>query len=132
MLQLYSSGIDISANTAVPFDNNILQTSPVAVQIAPANLSLRAPGIYEVSVDGFATAGAAGLVTMQLYADGVPLEQAVSSFTGAAATVGNFHFKTFVEVSGCCCQASSVTLRLMNAGIAVTDAHVNISVLKVR
>ena len=132
MLQLYSSGIDIAANAAVPFENTNLQTGCVAVQTAPANVSLTKPGIYEISVDGFATAGAAGLVTMQLYADGIAVEQAVSSFTGAAAAVGNFHFKTFVEVGGCCCRGANTVLRLMNAGIAVTDAHVNLTVLKVR
>lgn len=132
MLQLYSSGIDISANAAVPFENSNLQAGCVAMQTAPANVSLTKPGIYEVSVDGFATAGEAGLVTMQLYADGMPLEQAISSFTGAADAVGNFHFKTFVEVGGCCCRGATTVLRLMNAGIAVTDVHVNIAVLKVR
>ena len=58
--------------------------------------------------------------------------QAISSFTGVAATVDTFGFKTFVQVSEnncpCNCISSPTVLQVRNGATALTDAHINIVV----
>lgn len=135
MLQAYSTGLAITANTAVPFNNVIIDKGCAERLTAPATIELDKRGVYLVEVDGFATGGAAGANTMQLYMNGVALPQAISSFTAAAATISDFGFKTLIQVSenncNCNCFTSPTVLQLRNGDIALTDVHANVVVTKI-
>jgi len=136
MLQAYSSNLAIDANAAFPFNNATIDKGCAEKLSAPATIQLNQRGVYLVEVDGFATGAAAGVNTVQLNVNGVALPQAISSFTTAAATVANFGFKTFVQVSenncNCNCFSSPTVLQVLNGEQALTDAHINIVVTKIR
>lgn len=136
MLQAYSSDLDIAANAAFPFNNVTLDKGCGETLSAPASIQLNQRGVYLVEVDGFATPAAETLVSAQLYVNGVAQPQAISSFTGVAATADTFGFKTFVQVAEnncpCNCVSSPTVLQVINGITALTDAHINIVVTKIR
>lgn len=135
MLQVYSSNLDIAANTAFSFNNQTVNKGCADVLSAPATIQLNQRGVYLVEVDGFATGTAAGANTVQLYVNGVAYPQAVSSFTTAAATISNYGFKTFVQVvnnnCNCNCVSSPTVLQVLNGEQPLTDAHINVVVTKI-
>ena len=136
MLQAYSSDLDVAANTAFPFNNVTLDKGCGETLSAPASIQLNQRGVYLVEVDGFAIPAAATLVSAQLYVNGVAQPQAISSFTGVAASADTFGFKAFVQVSEnncqCNCISSPTVLQIRNGITALTDAHINIVVTKIR
>ena len=136
MLQAYSSNLTIAANTAFPFNNVTLDKGCGEVLSAPASIQLNHRGVYLVQVDGFGTGAAAAQGTAQLIVNGVAQPQAFSSYTAAAATISNFGFKTFVQVSEnncpCNCVSSPTVLQVLNGEAALTDAHINVVVTKIR
>lgn len=135
MLQAYSSNLAVAANTAFPFNNVTLDKGCAETLSAPATVQLNKRGVYLVEVDGFATPAAATLVSAQLYVNGVAQPQAISSFTGVAATADTFGFKTFVQVAenncNCNCFSSPTVLQVRNGETELTDAHINIVVTKI-
>ena len=136
MLQAYSSNLAVAANAAFPFNNITVDKGCSDTLSAPASIQLNQRGVYLVEVDGFATPAAATLVSVQLYVNGVAQPQATSSFTGVAATVDTFSFKTFVQVTenncNCNCTSSPTVLQVINGATALTDAHINVVVTKIR
>ena len=136
MLQAYSSNLAVAANAAFPFNNVTVDKGCSDTLSAPASIQLNKRGVYLVEVDGFATPAAATLVSVQLYVNGVAQPQATSSFTGVVAAVDTFSFKTFVQVTenncNCNCTSSPTVLQVINGDTALTDAHINIVVTKIR
>ena len=136
MLQAYSSNLSVAANAAFPFNNSVVDKGCAENLSAPASIQLNQRGVYLVEVDGFGTADAATLVSVQLYSNGVALPQAVSSFTGVSAATDTFGFKALIQVSdnNCCCNCTSspTVLQVRNGDTALTDAHINIVVTKIR
>ena len=134
MLEVYSSNLDVAAGAAIPLNNVIIQKGNTAVNSAPATVQLNRSGVYMVHCDGFCTAGAAGDVTIQMTKNGLLQPQAISTFTGAAATTDTFEFNTLVQVpnnnTNCCCSSPTI-LQFINNGIAVSGLHINVCVTKV-
>lgn len=135
MLQAYSTDLTVAENAAFPFNNVTVDKGCAERLTAPASIELEKRGVYLVEVDGFATPGAATLVSVQLYVNGVAQPQAISSFTGVAATADTFNFKTLVQVNenncNCNCYTSPTVLQIRNGETALTDAHINCVVTKI-
>jgi len=136
MLQAYSSNLDVAANAAFPFNNSVVDKGCAENLSAPATVQLNQRGVYLVEVDGYATGAAASDNLVQLYVNGSAMPQAVSGFTTAAGTISNFGFKTLVQVSenncNCNCYTSPTILQVLNGEQALTAAHINIVVTKIR
>ena len=137
MLQVYSSNIAVDANTVFPFNNVVVDKGCGEALSAPATIQLNKQGIYLVEMDGFATPDAATMVSIQLIVNGVAQPQAITSFMGTAVTgTQNFGFKTFVRVmeNNCPCNmlTSPTTLQFMNGITALSDAHINVVITKIR
>lgn len=136
MLQAYSSNLSVAANAAFPFNNVTVDKGCAETLSAPASIQLNQRGVYLVEVDGFGTGAAAGENIIQLNVNGVALPQAITSFTTATTTISNFGFKTFVQVAEnncpCNCTSSPTVLQLVNGEQALTEAHVNIVVTKIK
>ena len=137
MLQIYSSDLTVGANTVFPFNNVVLDKGCAEALSAPATIQLNKQGVYLVEMDGFATPDAATEVTVQLYVNGIPQPQAISSFVPAAVTdTRTFGFKTFVRASenNCNgnCLTSPTTIQFMNGDTALSDAHINVVITKIR
>ncbi len=137
MLQVYSSNINVDANTVFPFNNVVIDKGCSEKLSAPATIQLNERGLYEIDVDGYATPDAATMVTVQLYVDGVAQPQAISGFMGTAVTAtDSFSFKTFVRKiennCNCNCLTSPTIIQIMNGETALSDAHINVVVTKIR
>ena len=137
MLQVYSSNLAVDANTVFPFNNVVLDKGCGEALSAPATIQLNKQGIYLVEMDGFATPDAATAVSVQLYVNGVAQPQAITSFVPASITdARTFGFKTFVRVlennCPCNCLTSPTTLQFMNGETAISDAHINVVITKIR
>ena len=137
MLQIYSSDLAVGANTVFPFNNVVLDKGCAEALSAPATIQLNKQGVYLVEMDGFATPDAATEVSVQLYVNGIPQPQAISSFVPAAVTdARTFGFKTFVRAfennCNCNCLTSPTTIQFMNGDTALSDAHINVVITKIR
>ena len=137
MFQAYSSNLAVDANAMFPFNNVVLDKGCGETLSAPATIQLNQRGIYLVEMDGFATPDAATEVSVQLVVNGVLQPQAITSFVPAAITdTRTFGFKTFVRVlqnnCQCNCLTSPTTLQFQNGATALTDAHINVVVTKIR
>ena len=137
MFQAYSSNLAVDANAMFPFNNVVLDKGCGETLSAPATIQLNQRGIYLVEMDGFATPDAATEVSVQLMVNGVLQPQAITSFVPAAVTdTRAFGFKTFVRVlennCQCNCLTSPTTLQFQNGATALTDAHINVVVTKIR
>lgn len=137
MLQVYSSNLALDANTVFPFNNIVVDKGCGEALSAPATIQLNKAGVYLVEMDGFATPEAATEVSVQLIVNGVAQPQAISSFVPASITdTRTFGFKAFVRVlqnnCNCNCLTSPTTLQFMNGDTAVTDAHINVVITKIR
>lgn len=137
MLQAYSSNLAVDANSVFPFNNVVVDKGCAEALSAPATIQLNKMGVYLVEMDGFATPEAATEVTVQLIVNGVAQPQAISSFVPASITdARTFGFKTFVRVlennCNCNCLTSPTTLQFMNGNTAISDAHINVVITKIR
>lgn len=137
MLQVYSSNLAVDANAMFPFNNVFLDKGCGETLSAPATIQLNQRGVYLVEMDGFATPDAATEVSVQLMVNGVLQPQAITSFIPASVTDARaFGFKTFVRVlennCQCNCLTSPTTLQFQNGATALTDAHINVVVTKIR
>lgn len=137
MLQVYSDNLAVAANTVFPFNNVVVDKGCAENLSAPATIQLNKVGIYLVEMDGFATPDAATEVSVQLMVNGVAQPQAISTFVPAAVTdTRTFGFKTFVRVlennCPCNCLTAPTTLQFMNGDTAVSDAHINVVITKIR
>ena len=137
MLQVYSDNLTVAENTVFQFNNVVMDKGCAETLNAPATIQLNKQGVYLVEMDGFATPDAATEVTVQLVVNGVAQPQAISSFVPAAITdTRTFGFKTFVRVlennCQCNCLTAPTTLQFVNGTTALTDAHINVVVTKIR
>ena len=137
MLQVYSDNLAVAASTVYPFNNVVMDKGCAEQLSAPATIQLNKQGVYLVEMDGYATPDAATAVSIQLMVNGVAQPQAITSFTPASITdTRTFGFKTFVRVlennCQCNCLTAPTTLQFMNGETAVSDAHINVVITKIR
>ena len=137
MLQIYSNNLTVDANTVFPFNNVVVDKGCSETLSAPATIQLNKQGVYLVEMDGFATPEAATAVSVQLIVNGISQPQAISTFVPASITdARTFGFKTFVRVlennCPCNCLTSPTTLQFMNGDTALSDAHINVVITKIR
>ena len=137
MLQIYSDNLTVAESAVFPFNNVVLYKGCAESLSAPATIQLNQRGVYLVEMDGFATPDAATEVSVQLMVNGVAQPQAISTFVPAAVTdTRTFGFKTFVRAfennCNCNCLTSPTTLQFVNGTTALSDAHINVVITKIR
>lgn len=124
MIQAYSIGISVPANSSVPFNNVNPKKGNTVELVGAGTIQFNKKGIYMVSVD----ASSAASVELQLMRDGVLLPQAQS--TGL-----NPSFLTLIQVpqdNTCCCATTPVSCQLVNVGTAAAALdNVNLVVTKI-
>lgn len=135
MIQIYSDGVTVAAGGTYPLNTTVFFKGSTASQNAVGSVGANNRGVYNVHVDGFATLADAGVYSIQLTRNGIPLPQAISSMNVAAGEIGSGSFETLivVEESNCSCDWTSVatSLGVINSSESdVTDAHINILVSK--
>lgn len=122
MIEAYSTNIDVTADSAIPFNSTSVIKGCTVTHPSADTVNLNKCGVYMVSVDASST----DAFTIQLYKDGVAQPQAQS-------TGGSTGFKTLVQVdknNTCCACTSPVSLQVM-CDTATTLINANICVTKV-
>lgn len=122
MLEIYSTDLDITADTFVPFQNVALKKGCTAELSGTSTINLNKCGVYMVAVDASATTA----TTLQLYKNGIAQPQAQSTGTSPS-------FVTLVQVpenNSCCPCASGVSLQLMNSTETVLS-NCNVTITKI-
>lgn len=135
MIQVSSSNLTVPAATTYTL-SNVSINKGCAERMSGSNaIALEKRGIYLVEADGYCTPSAAGTVLTQLYVNGVAQSNAQSSFTGETTTIGNWAFKTLVQVSenncNCNCYTNPTILQFMNGETAIGSAYINVVVTKI-
>ena len=122
MLEVYSTDLEITADTFVAFQNVSVKKGSTAELTGTGTIELNKCGVYMVSVD----ASASVATSLQLYKNGIAQPQAQGTGTTPS-------FITLVQVpeNNCCCPCTSgVTLQVMNSTEAVLS-NVNCVVTKI-
>lgn len=88
MLQVYSANVEVGAGGSLPLNNVTVEKGCTVTTAGASSIALNKCGIYEVSIN---TASAAA-ASIQLYVNGVPKAEAISTGTNAG-------FTTLVPVS---------------------------------
>lgn len=98
-----------------------------SVQQSNDSIILGDAGYYHVSVSATFTAPAAGIATISLLQNGLPVQGASASTSVVTATteVNTLSFDAVVRVS--CCGAP-VTLTILNSGVAIDSSNIAIDV----
>ncbi len=122
MLEVYSTNIDVTADTAIPLNNVSFKKGCTATLSGTSTIALNKCGVYMVSCDSSASTE----TTIQLYKNGVALPQAQGTGT-------NPSFVTLISVdenNTCCPCSAPVNLQVMNTTAATFD-NVNVVVTKI-
>ena len=136
MIQVYSNGVSVAAGGTYPLNNVTFYKGNTAVQSAAGSVALNKRGVYIVQVDGFATLATAGIYSIQLTRNGVPVPQAISTTNVAAGEIGSGSFTSLITVAenDCPCNwtTSAVTLGIVNPETAedITEGHINMIITK--
>lgn len=122
MIQAYSQNITVTAMQAIPFNSVSLKKGCTATQTGVSTFALNKCGVYEVTCG----VSAAATETIQLYKDGVPVQE-------ARRTGNSPNFTTLVQVdrnNSCCACDSPVTIQVMSVTAAtLADASITITKL---
>ena len=133
MLQVYSTNIAVDETSFVPLQNVKTQKGCSATMSGTSTINLNKCGVYRITVDASATPVTPGLMSIDLYRDGVAMPEAQSSVTGTADTTSPMSFETFVQVSSnntCRCCDRPVTIQVFNSGVDATFMNLNVTVDK--
>ena len=100
MLRAYSKNIEVAANSPIPFNTDKFDIGRnVGHTSGSSSFIIRSSGFYEVNLDiSFTTAEAPTTqpVTVQLYADGVAIPDAIIMTNVTATEVVNASFNTII------------------------------------
>ena len=137
-LEAYSVNITVPANTPIPLNIRTIEKGEFAScnNNGTSNIVFNKCGLYKVSVTASAVASdAAGDITIQLYQDGTPIANAVSTSTAANTTNSrSLAIEKLIQVSKnnspCCCCSSPSTVTIVNAGVTATFNPINVVVTK--
>lgn len=100
MLRTYSKNISGTANTPIVFNNNkILTNNSVSHTAGSSNITINTPGYYNVTLDSSITIGTTGTVSVQLFADGVAIPDAIYTINSTAGEYSAATFSTIVKAT---------------------------------
>ena len=100
MLRTYSKNISGTASTPIVFNTNkILTNNSVSHTGGSSNITINTPGYYNVTVDSSITIGTTGTVSVQLFADGVAIPDAIFTINSTAGEYSAATFSTIVKAT---------------------------------
>ena len=134
MIEVYSNSVSVDTNAVIPFNNISIKKGCTAVLSAPSTIQMNKCGIYMLTCDASAVATTDGIVSIQLYKNGIAQPQAQASETGATGSNIALGFSTLVQVqenNGCSCCDAPTLLHIVNTGVAAEYANINVCVTKI-
>ena len=130
MLRAYSKNIDVTAGSAIPFNTDKFDIGNNIVHSAgSSSIEIRSAGYYEVNFDiAFTTAEAPTTqpVSIQLFANGTAIPDAIISTNVTATEIVNCSFNTIIRANmGLPSQTVSLTIVPTN-DISITSVAIGI------
>lgn len=130
MLRAYSKNIVVNAGNAIPFNVNKIDVgNHIGHSAGSSSIIIRDAGFYEVDFDIAFTTSVAPTeqpVTIQLYADGVAIPDAIIATNVTATEVTNASFTTVIAASrGFPSQTVSLTVVPSN-DITITSVAIGV------
>lgn len=133
------------AKSCIRVYNNAAQTisaTPVALQLAgtaevesgcslslnPSSIRVNKSGLYHFSADVTVNPTAAGIVTAQLYNNGVPIPSAFVRDSAEAGNIAPIHIETDLCLGSCCGNRPQITLVVF--GVAGTVTNLSMGAVK--
>ena len=100
--------------------------------VGSPTVTLRKTGYYLVNFSGVLSAASTGLVSTQLYNNGVAIPGALSSITiDTAGSLKNVSFSTVVRVlNSCACIDNTANLTVVNTGLEATYSDAEITIVR--
>lgn len=92
------------------------------IQMSGGNVTIDGEGYYPIIANVTGIAAAAGIVSVQLYENGVPIPGAIASATVAADDTFAVAIPTAVRIK--CCEEKVVTAQLLTVGAEITNASI--------
>ena len=123
---------EVVTNGILNFSTNRILTGCTATRDGQTFL-LNKPGYYYVTFNADAAAtDAVGLLSVQLYNNGVVILGAeASQTTTTAGNISNYAFSTIVRVPPSCCAIDNTArLTVVNTGVDATYSNININITK--
>ena len=136
MLEVYSNNIEVAAQAPIQLNNVSLLKGTSSLLQGVSTIQLNKCGVYEVTISATATAGTAGVISIQLEKDGVLQPQAMVATTAADLTTQYaLGFTTLVQVThnnvpNCVC-STPTNIEFINTGVDATYNHVSVTVVRV-
>ena len=123
---------NVLTNGIVNFTTDRILTGCTATRNGQT-FQLNKPGYYYVTFNADAAAtDTVGVLTVELYKNGVAVQGAEASYTTTTAgNVSNFAFTTIIRVPPSCCAVDNTAmLTVVNTGVDATYSNVNINITK--
>lgn len=97
MLRAYSKNIAVNANSAIPFNVDKISIGNSIEHPTASSIVVKKPGYYMVTFDVSLSAAVDGLVTIQLFANGTAIPDAVIVETLTTGNTANVSFTTIIR-----------------------------------
>lgn len=140
MIECYSNNVTVGSGNAVPFNNTVIKKGCTVEKSGASVIQFNTRGIYSVDINASVKAeslgsGSSGLLSIQLYKNGVAQSQAVSSTTASDTTSTHaLSFTTLVQVpedNSCCPCTSPTQCEILCTGIPAVIDNINVKVTKI-
>lgn len=100
MLRTYSTNITATSGNAINFNaNKILTRNDISHTAGSSNIIVNNPGYYFITLNISSTITTTGEVSIQLYADGVAIPDAIITTNITAGEYSNNTFETIIKAS---------------------------------
>jgi hypothetical protein len=135
MIEAYSKNVTVTTNSTIPL-NNVAIDKGCGVSINGSTITFNKCGVYKVTVSASTIATVIGVISFQLFKNGIAQTQAGTSETASDTTsLHSMSFTTFVQVpvNNCRCDSctSPTTVNIVNTGVGTTYNNVDVVVDKI-
>ena len=118
----------IAAGTQIAILGSRPDNTGCSIDTDASGFTVLNSGIYRFAYDVTSTPADAGEQVMQLYLDGIPLPQAITTDTTVADAILTQHVETVMELRTCCAVNHAITAQI--SGVAGNINHVQASAVK--
>ena len=100
MLRTYSNSISVTSGNAIPLNKNkILTNTSISHAEGSSSIVVNSPGYYLITVDTSSTIDTTGTASIQLYADGTAIPDAIITENLTASEYSSGSFSTIIKAT---------------------------------
>ena len=100
MLRTYSNSISVTSGNAIPLNKNkILTNTSISHAEGSSSIVVNSPGYYLITVDTSSTIDTTGTASIQLYANGTAIPDAIITENLTASEYSSGSFSTIIKAT---------------------------------